>query len=227
MLGADVEGWMFSLVLVSGLSFAAPVSVDSDPGHVDAMPFGHDALWDAYLRFYEPDQLPADDLPEPMCATTLVNALKFQWGEFSPVERARITQHVAPGLTDLNGPPIGGYPPRHEEFDPPGFGMPAPKHVCQEIYPYDNHLDGDHFSVEWNNDTPGFSLGTAQDFLDKLEYDYTTEIDELGWQMPAGMDRYLLPVYVEKSPYAAAAYTTVDYYNGGCGGVYPPYIVAE
>jgi MYXO-CTERM domain-containing protein len=142
------------------------------------------------------------------CLTGLVRDLKANWSVFTPAERARMTSVLAPFKQDLLDEPMRDAPPRH------GFAADT----CFGQYG-ENRLLGDHFAVEWDNGTVSESV--AQSFLDDLEYGYQVEVEEHGWNPPAGDGDYLMLAYIQDQN-TGGAYTTVE----SCGGISAPYIVA-
>lgn len=145
----------------------------------------------------------------PVCMTGLVKDLKENWELFTPAERAELTARLDPGRADLLAPVARPTAP------PPPGGTPSDTCQGQE---HSNRVTGSHFAVEWDN---AIDERTAEEFLDALESAYTKEIDELGWEPPAGYAQYLMKVEVVSGNYAGA-YTTVEQ----CGRTYVPYIVA-
>jgi MYXO-CTERM domain-containing protein len=159
-------------------------------------------LHDALLQRFE------DTSGQGGCLTGLVRDLKANWGEFTPAERARMTSVLAPFKQDLLDEPRRDAPPRT------GFAATT----CFGQYG-ENQITGDHFAVEW--DDGSVSQATAEAFLDDLEYGYEVEVEEHGWQPPAGDGDYLMLAYIADQN-TGGAYTTVE----SCGGIYAPYIVA-
>jgi len=190
------------LLLLSSALAAAPHAADAST---------HDRLLaDFRANLAASDLAAQDDGIHPPCFTTLVNQLRESWGLFSVDERAEMTAALAPFKQDLfDDLPVTRSAP------PPARG-PTDSCVGQQM---DNRLAGTHFVVEWDNGTT--DSATAQTFLDALEYAYPVEVDDLGWNPPAGASQYLMPAYISNQNYAGA-YTTVQ----NCGGIYAPYIVA-
>lgn len=139
------------------------------------------------------------------CLTGLVAELRAGWQHLTPADRARVSATLSPGraLVEPPAPPAGPPPPP----EAPCFGYIEP-----------NHLDGEHFSVQWADGT--ISEDDAQDFLDALELSWSREVDDLGWLQP-DLDGQPMLVQVIDGNYAGA-YTTVD----RCGASYVPYVVA-
>jgi MYXO-CTERM domain-containing protein len=205
---------MLSILLASSVFAAPAVAPIHDHAAELAQPFGHDLLWRAYLRFFEPEALAPDDLPPPICATALVEALKQEWDSFDADERARITRHVAPFLPDLRAE----MPQVHAVSAPVNGMAPPPTQVCWGSF-LSNRIEGAHFSVEWETGT--LSQSEAESLLDELELSYAVQVDQLGWRAPEGSEQFLMPFYVVDG-FSASAYTTVNY----CDGRYLPYVVA-
>jgi hypothetical protein len=93
-----------------------------------------------------------------------------------------------------------------------------PKTTCIEQQG-DNKLDGEYFSVQWDDGVT--SESKAEDFLEVLEYSYEKEVDELGWQTPTKMSQYLMLALIQSG--GSGAYTTA-FTSGSCSSM--PYIVA-
>lgn len=151
--------------------------------------------------------------PDHACLTPLVRQLKENWALFSPAEKAEITATLAPWASDLSAavhPRTAA--PTSSMASTPCFGLSGSYDVLTD--------PNGRFYVAWESGS--IDEDTAQDLLDALTQGYETEIDDLDWREPAGMNKYPLLVYVYDAPSTAAAYTTVDY----CSGVgYMPYIV--
>jgi len=167
-----------------------------------------------YGRLVDPssaDIAPADLPAGPSCLTGLVRDLRANPDLFSPDEWLDITstlgfpatRSVPPTL-----PPRADAPPTPTESDGTCVGNTGT-----------NSLIGEHFVVYWDSATET----QAQNLLDSLEYSWTREIDELGWQAPDGTGRYKLRFQISNANYAGA-YTTVGYCNSSVG--YMPYFVA-
>jgi len=139
------------------------------------------------------------------CLTGLVADLKAGWHHLSPADQRRVSATLSPGrlLVEPPAPPAGPPPPP----EAPCFGYVEP-----------NHLDSEHFSVQWADGT--IDEADAQDFLDALELSWAREVDELGWLAP-DLNGDPMLVQVIDGNYAGA-YTTVD----RCGSEYAPYVVA-
>lgn len=210
------------LSLVAASLAAAPAHPVA--GHQDVVPvngaFGHDLLWRSYLRFYEPELLPPDDLPPPLCSTALVSALQAEWDAFTPAEQARIAARVAPGLGTLRPTfPARAAAPVAQAA---GASPPPPNEVCwgDQAFGKAQILRGEHFQVEYLPNT--ISSGEAEDLLAELDATYALQVEDLGWRAPEGASRWLIPFYVVESG-AASAYTTIN----PCDGDDLPYIVAN
>ncbi len=206
------------LSLVAASLAAAPALHAGD--HADLVPvdgrFGHDTLWQSYLRYFEPELLPADDAPPAMCATSLLAAMEAEWDAFSAPEQERILARVAPG--------VGAIHPRVPERSPPvawSAAPPPPQEACfgEEAYGKAQVLKGTHFQLEYQANT--ISADVAADLLVELDATYELQVGQLGWRVPTGSDRWLIPFYVVPGN-QASAFTTIY----GCGGQQVPYIVA-
>ena len=143
------------------------------------------------------------------CLTTLVAELKLNWDLFDAEERAEMTQILAPWKNDLLDP----------NWDP-ADGPPPPNSPCW-AYQYDNVVESDRFSVQWEDNA--IDQGEAEDFLDSLEYSWDVEVEELGWSEPTGINNHSMMVLVPRNNSYAGAYTTVEYCSGSG---YMPYVVA-
>lgn len=141
-----------------------------------------------------------------VCQTDLVRQLRATWDQFDPAEQAELDARFA-----AKGHTLG----------PQGvFPNAAPVSTSASCWTpwYDHVLQGEHFEVQWDEGV--VDEDTARDFLDSLDYDWSVEVDDLGWNSTNGSKKYLLPVYIDPD-YTDGAYTTVD----SCSGDYDPYIV--
>ncbi len=176
-----------------------------DAGEID----GTEALWLGYLTHFEPERLPDSFRGEPRpgwhCATGLVMALESSWDSFTPAQQSQMAPRVRP-LAAVTPPPPP--PPETLEDD-----------TCWGQYG-EHRVMGDHFVVEWDGNT--VNVGTAESFLESLEYSWEKEVEELGWRAPNGSDDYLMLTFISDSEWGGA-YTTVDM----CNGDLLPYIVAS
>jgi hypothetical protein len=167
----------------------------------------HDRLLDAYDSHFDPAQ--AEEAGDGFtCLTGLVAELKQNWHVFSAEERAEMTAQLAPWKVDL-------LDPAWVEGDAP----PPPGSPCFGYY-YDNYVDGEYHSVQWEDGA--ITNAQANAFLESLEYSYAVEVEEQGWWAPNRIDTYAMMVLVTKGG-GGGAYTTVD----RCGNSYLPYVVAQ
>ena len=143
------------------------------------------------------------------CLTTLVAELKLNWDLFDAGERAEMTSILAPWKEDLLEPAWQ-----------PEDGPPPPDSPCWSDE-YDNIVESDHFSVQWENNA--IDEDQAEDFLESLEYSWDVEVTELGWAQPTGTNNHSIMVLVPRESSYAGAYTSVEYCSGSG---YMPYIVA-
>lgn len=141
------------------------------------------------------------------CLTQLVAELKQNWHLFSPAERAEMTAMLTPWKADL-------VDPSWVEGDPP----PPPGSPCFARQ-YDDYVDGEYHSVQW--ESGAISRSMAEAFLDELEFSYEMEVEEQGWKAPNRIETYAMMVLVPEGN-QAGAYTTVE----RCGNAYLPYVVA-
>jgi hypothetical protein len=144
------------------------------------------------------------------CLTGLIMELKANWDLFTVQERAEMTAILEPWKADLMDPmwlSSGN-----------GDDPAPPDEPCFGNY-YDNVVEGEHFSVQWEDGAITESKANA--FLDSLEFSYEREMEDLGWRDPSGINRYPMMVLVPDGNYAGA-YTTVD----SCQGQNIPYVVA-
>ena len=151
------------------------------------------------------------------CLTGLMLTLKQNWEIFTPAERSRMTAVLAPFKADLLDP----LPPSAASLqEPTGSAAPPSNFASDSCFGQqeENQVFGDHFVVEWK--TGSTNQSGAEAFLADLEFAYTAEVEELGWNPPSTDGRYLMLVMVSDQN-MGGAYTTVD----SCGGVYAPYIV--
>lgn len=198
-------GLLLSVIGLTPSAFASPVSI----GLPQVEGTDRVALHDGLLARFDAESGNAE------CLTGLILTLKKNWGIFTPAERLRMTAVLAPFKADLLDPlPPSMVPVAAASAAPPSNFASDSCFGQQE----ENQVFGDHFVVEWN--TGSTSQSAAEAFLADLEFAYTAEVDELGWNPPATDGRYLMLVMVSDQN-MGGAYTTVD----SCGGVYAPYIV--
>ena len=181
----------------------------------NARPGGHgvpdqadlDALYASYLHHFESGEPPAD---RPWrCSTLLVQELRENWLQFTPVQRARMTDHIAPWKADLLAvPAVQIEPPETRDREDTCWGQRKA-----------NRVTGTHFVVEW--DSEDVTETDAQNFLDALETSWDVEVTLLGWQAPPLTDEYFIAAYIE-DPGPDGGYCSID----DCGNEWMPYIVA-
>ena len=211
-----------TLVAALGLSFGVSTNALAAPSYLhdggqisEALAAGEiddtEAIWLSYLMHFEPEALPLEYIESEVdgwrCSTGLVLALQEEMENFSPERQARIREKVFP----LD------HAAALEADDPPRSSLATTTCVGQQG---DNKLDGEYFSVQWNDGV--VSESKAEDFLEVLEYSYEREVDELGWQRPTKMNQYLMLAYIQSGG-GSGAYTTI-FTSGSCSGM--PYIVA-
>jgi hypothetical protein len=143
------------------------------------------------------------------CLTQLVAELKRDWHLFSAEERAEMTAILAPWKADLLDP---------EMVVSEDGSVPPPASPCNG-YQYDNFIDGQYHSVQWEDGA--ITENRAEDFLESLDFSYEVEVEQQGWKAPNRITSYPMGVYVVSGGYAGA-YTTV----AECGSTWQPYVVA-
>ena len=159
-----------------------------------------DALWRRFEAHFG-DNPVADDAHGPGCLTGLVAELRAALPSLDASQQQQVLAAIEPW---------------RQHLDPT-----APPASCIGRYG-SSYLEGDHFSVEWDNNA--ISESTAQDLLDALEYSWDVEMNDLGWYAPSGASLYPILVYVQSSS-SAGAYTSVTECSEGSYSAMP-YIVA-
>lgn len=148
------------------------------------------------------------DLPEGRsCRTGLVLSLRDHWDHLSADERTYASAALAPGRADLFGP----RPLRDSTGAPP----PA-KAACWSAE-MDNTLDTENFHIEYED---GVDIDDIEQFAEDLELSWNVEVNDAGWDPPAGTDAYLTSIYVQNAN-TYGAYTS----SASCNGTDMAYIV--
>ncbi len=199
---------LFTIVALAGAAEPthAPIQAALDEGRIDA----GEALWLGYLAHFEPSTLDEDWRSDQLpwhCATEFVATLKADFELLTAEQQEHVSATLEPFKQRFDDP----LPIQHAAPPPSGSD------TCWGQYA-DNRILGDHFSVEW--DEGRITEQQAANFLEYLEHGWDVEVDDLGWNAPAGSDDYLIMAYVNQG--GAGAYTTVS----RCGGDEIPYIVA-
>lgn len=174
-----------------------------------------DVLYTSFEQHFE-----SDGGDHWSCGTGLVAQLREHAQDFTPEQRARINQKLAPWGGDLLRPlPTRSAAEVEEAAAPPsGAAPPAATDTCfGQKAP--NRLLTEHFSVEYED---GVSEAIAEQFADYLETARGVLVDEEGWTPIISDTRYLMLAYISADS-GDGAYTTVDYCEKGG---WMPYMVA-
>jgi len=99
-----------------------------------------------------------------------------------------------------------------------GAPTPPPGALTCFAVPGDHQLVTEHFVVSWDDGVVDEAGALA--VADALELSWTRLFDELGWERPAGSDRWHLSVHLSADPFEGG-YTT----ETRCGGEDVPFIV--